>query len=154
MSKRTLLYVDDSKDDLFLFAKACSQAAVSFHLQSTDSGKSALEYLDGLEAYADRTKYPVADLLLLDLKMPPPDGFDVLRAIRQKANLKALIICVFTSSFQYEDIQKVYSEGANGFLTKPATLGRLEAIASAFEQCLAQSVPNLDPLKDLPEFRQ
>jgi CheY-like chemotaxis protein len=154
MSKRALLHVDDNNDDLFLFSKACSQAAVSFELQSLESGKLALEYLQGLGPYANRAIYPFPDLLLLDLKMPPPAGFDVLRSIRENANLKHLAVCIFTSSFQYEDIQKASAQGANSFLTKPATLGKLAAIASALDQCLAQSPPQFEPLKQLAEFRQ
>jgi CheY-like chemotaxis protein len=154
MSKRVLLHVDDGQDDLFLFRKACTQAAVSFQLQSIDSGKSALEYVRGLGPYAERAQYPVPDLLLLDLKMPPPAGFDVLRSIREDTDFKDLVICLFTSSFQYEDIQKAYAEEANCFLTKPATFGRLVVIASALDKCLAPSPPDLGPLKALTEFRQ
>ncbi len=155
MSKKALLHVDDSKDDLFLFNKACAQAAVSFELHSVESGKVALEYLRGSGPYADRAKYPFPDLLLLDLKMPPPAGFDVLHSLRENADFSNLVVCVFTSSFQYEDIRRAYADGANSFLTKPATLANLSAIASTLDRCLAaQSPPNLDPLKQLPEFRQ
>ena len=154
MSKRTLLHIDDNKDDLFLFTKACAQAAVSFQLQSLESGKEALNYLQGVGRYADRSQFPLPDLVLLDLKMPPPDGFDVLRSIREQPQLQRLAVCVFTSSFQYDDIKKAYAFGASSFLTKPATLGSLALISAALDQCVAISPPQLDPLKQLTEFRQ
>jgi CheY-like chemotaxis protein len=152
--KKTLLYIDDSPDDLFLFQKACSQASVSFHLESVDSGQEGIAYLEGAHKYADRSKFPFPDIVLLDLKMPPPDGFDILRWIRKDSRYDRLSVCVFSSSFQYEDIQTVYAEHADCFLTKPPTLDRLTAIAGALDRCLTHEAPRLDWLKELPEFRQ
>jgi CheY-like chemotaxis protein len=152
--KKTLLYIDDSQDDLFLFQKACSQAEVSFHLQSVDSGKAGIDYLQGARDYSDRSKFPIPDLVLLDLKMPPPDGFDVLRWIRNDPQFEPLCVCVFSSSFQYEDIRTVYVQRANCFLTKPATLERLTSVAAALDRCLSGEPLRLGELKELPEFRQ
>jgi CheY-like chemotaxis protein len=150
MSRKTLLHVDDNPDDLFLFKKACSQGA-SFNLKSFDSGQQAMNYLQGLREYSDRTKFPLPHLVLLDLKMPPPDGFAVLHWIRNQLQFSQINICLLTSSFQYQDIQKAYAEGANWFLTKPATLDRLIAIATALDHCLVTS--DYGPLKELAEFR-
>lgn len=152
-SKKTLLYIDDNRDDLFLFQKACSQAAVRFHLESLESGKEAIEYVEGLGRFSDRSEFPIPNIVLLDLKMPPPDGFDILQWIRNESSCKRLTVCVFTSSFQYEDIQRAYAEQADCFLTKPATLERLMAIAGALDRCLSRNPPRLDFLKQLPEFR-
>ena len=153
-SRKTLLYVDDSRDDLFLFQKGCSQAGVSFHLESIDSGKEAIEYLQGVHRYSDRSKFPFPVMVLLDLKMPAPDGFDVLRWMRNDDGRKRVSVCIFTSSFQYEDIQTAYAERADCFLTKPPTLDRLTKIAAALDRCLSQEPARFDALKELPEFRQ
>ena len=99
MASRTLLHVDDNPDELFLFQKACSQASVTFHLQSVRSGKEAMEYIQGTGPYSDRSKFPVPDLILLDLKMPAPNGFDVLRWIRGHPEFERLAVCILTSSF-------------------------------------------------------
>jgi len=151
MSRKTLLHLDDNPDDLFLFKKACSEAGASFNLKSFDSGQQALNYLQGLREYSDRAKFPLPHLVLLDLKMPPPDGFAVLHWIRNQPQFSQINICLLTSSFQYEDIQKAYAEGANWFLTKPATLDRLIAIATALGHSLTAS--DYGPLKQLAEFR-
>ena len=151
MSQKTLLHVDDNPDDLFLFKKACSEAGASFNLKSCDSGQEALNYLQPLPEYSDRTKFPLPHLVLLDLKMPPPDGFGVLHWIRNQPQFTQMNICMLTSSFQYQDIQKAYAEGANWFLTKPATLDRLIVIAAALDHCLVTS--DYGPLKELAEFR-
>ena len=154
MSRKTLLHIDDNSDDLFLFRRACSQAGVSFHLESNDDGKEAQDYLQSLGQYSDSSKFPPPDFVLLDLKMPPPDGFAMLAWIRERTEFNHLMVCIFTSSFQYEDIQKAYAGGANSFLTKPPAYNNLVAIATALNQSIATTPPDVGPLKQLPEFRQ
>jgi len=149
-----LLHIDDNKDDLFLFKKACFENGVAFNLQHVAGGKEALRYLQGVDIYADRAQFPLPDLVLLDLKMPPPDGFAVLRWIRERAEFSNLTICIFTSSFQYEDIRKAYELGANCFLTKSASFEKLLLRVAAISQALSQLPPQLASLKQLPEFRQ
>jgi len=153
-SPPTLLHIDDNKDDLFLFKKACLETGTSLDLQHITGGKDAMRYLQGIDLYADRAQFPLPDLVLLDLKMPPPDGFAVLRWIRERAEFSNLTICIFTSSFQYEDIRKAYELGANCFLTKSASFEKLLVLAAAVSQSIAQLPPQLDPLKQLSEFRQ
>jgi CheY-like chemotaxis protein len=154
MSRRTLLHIDDNKDDIFLFKKACLENGVAFNLQHVTGGKEALRYLQGVDLYADRSRFPLPHLVLLDLKMPPPDGFAILRWIREQADFSNLTICIFTSSFQYEDIRKAYELGANCFLTKSASFEKLLVLAAAVSQAIAQLPPQLDFLKQLQEFRQ
>jgi CheY-like chemotaxis protein len=154
MNRRTLLYVDDSSDDLFLFQKACSQASVSFHLRSLSSGREAMEYLEGAKQYSNRSSFPIPDLVLLDLKMPVPNGFEVLGWIRGHAELKGLPVCVLTSSFQTEDVQKAYALGANCFLTKPVSLQSLGNMATALDKALSRTPPQFDCLANIPEFRK
>ncbi len=152
MEAGTLLYVDDSPEDRFLFSKAGSHARVAFQLQNVESGAAAQDYLQGVGQYADRTRFPVPDLLLLDLKMPMPDGFTVLRWIREREEFNPLRVCVFTSSFQHEDIQMAYALNANAFLTKPADFNRLQAIATALNASLTGQ--GNSALEALPEFRR
>jgi CheY-like chemotaxis protein len=150
--KKTVLYVEDSQDDLFLFEKACPQVPVAFRLELVDGGKEAINYLRGAARYSSRSKFPLPNLVLLDLKMPVPDGFAVLRWIREQPQLRPVTVCIFTSSFQYEDIRQVYADGADCFLTKPAAFENLVALAGAINQFLISS--ELKVLQELPEFRQ
>ena len=58
-------------------------------------------------------------IILLDLKLPKADGFDVLRAIRAKPHLRAIRIIVLTHSENIFDMQRAYTLGASSFLVKP-----------------------------------
>jgi CheY-like chemotaxis protein len=94
-------------------------------------GEEAIWYLKGEGKFSNRAEYPVPDLLLLDLKMPIMDGFEVLRWVRQQPHLAGLRVLVLTSSDSLQDVNLAYKLGANSFLVKPlefencAQLGRL-----------------------------
>jgi len=66
------------------------------------------------------------------LKLPRRSGLDVLKWIRAQPILKTLIVIIFSSSPQPQDIDQAYEAGANSFLVKPtgmqALLEMLEAI--------------------------
>jgi CheY-like chemotaxis protein len=61
-------------------------------------------------------------LLLLDLKMPNKDGFEVLEWIRKQPGLQPLRVVVLTTSEEQRDINRAYQLGANSFLVKPINL--------------------------------
>jgi DNA-binding NarL/FixJ family response regulator len=72
--------------------------------------------------YADREQYPLPGLLLLDLKMPNKNGFEVMEWIRSQPALRHLKIVVLTTSDRVFDVQRAYQLGASSFLVKPLDL--------------------------------
>ncbi len=74
---------------------------------------------DGVEAVACARANTAARVLLLDLKMPRMDGFDVLRELRGEDDTRAMPIVVTTSSSHDRDIAEAYRLGANGYIVKP-----------------------------------
>src|SRR5439155_25134350 len=69
--------------------------------------------------FSSREEYPLPHLLLLDLKMPRTDGFDVLRWIRHQPGLSSLRVLVLTGSDHIRDVNQAYQLGANSFMVKP-----------------------------------
>jgi CheY-like chemotaxis protein len=118
MSKRVLIAEDDPTD-VFLLQRAFAAAQVPATLHVVRDGQEAIDYLEGQDGFSDRSTYPLPDLILLDLKMPRMNGFDVLGWLRQKPGLKRLLVTVLTSSDQPTDINRAYDLGANSYLVKP-----------------------------------
>jgi CheY-like chemotaxis protein len=116
-----ILLVEDRGDDILLVQRALARAKVVNPLFVVRNGEEAISYLRGEGQYRNRAEYPVPDLMLLDLKMPGLDGFDVLKWVRSQPAFKALRIVVLTSSEQVYDVDKAYSLGANSFLVKPSS---------------------------------
>ena len=114
-----ILLVEDMEDDLVLIRRAFAKANILNPIQIVRNGDEAIAYLKGNGKYANRAEYPLPDLMLLDLKMPVLDGFEVLKWTREQPGLKALRIVVLTSSDQMRDVNMAYQLGANSFLVKP-----------------------------------
>src|SRR6266850_3873045 len=114
-----ILLAEDREDDAILIRKAFARTGISNPIYVVHDGEEAVHYLEGSGKYSNRELYPLPDLLLLDLKMPRMDGFEVLQWLREHSELKGLRVVVLTSSQDIYDVNKAYSLGANSFLVKP-----------------------------------
>lgn len=122
---KTVLLVDDGADERLLFDRAGKKANVSFELQYAADGVDAVAYLSGQGDYQDRTRFPLPDLMVLDLNMPRMSGFEVLDWIRKHPVIRELPVIVFTSSSHDTDIKRAYQLTANSYLVKPMSLTAL-----------------------------
>lgn len=121
----TILLVDDDENDYLLILRALQKAGVDNPLEWIRNGEETENYLSGKGEYADRNRYPIPIIVLLDLKMPRMNGFEVLRWVRSHPVLKMLWIVVLTSSVQPEDIRMAHELGANSYLVKPSDFSTL-----------------------------
>ncbi len=121
----TVLHVDDDPNDTTLLQVACAKAAVDFNVQNIGDGTEVIDYLSGKGKYADRTRYEIPGLVLLDLKMPRATGMEILKWIRAHAILKHLPVIVLSGSELHEDKLRAYEGGANSYLVKPPTFNSL-----------------------------
>jgi CheY-like chemotaxis protein len=120
MPERALiLIVDDSDDDITVVRKAFQKAYIPNPIYAVKCGEEAIAYFKGEGRYSNRDEYPLPDLLLLDLKMPGIDGFEVLRWIRQQPTLSATRVVVLTGSDHIRDVNQAYQLGTNSFMVKP-----------------------------------
>jgi CheY-like chemotaxis protein len=117
--KNKVLIAEDDPGDAFLLKRAFAISEVPAELYFVRDGQEAIDYLGGTAPFSDRNSYPLPDLMLLDLKMPRLNGFDVLSWLRQQPGLKRLLVTVLTSSDQPQDINRAYDLGANSYLLKP-----------------------------------
>ncbi|PYI88377.1 MAG: two-component system response regulator [Verrucomicrobia bacterium] len=117
----TFLLVEDDPNDVFFVENGFKKAPVNTRLRSVGDGIEAMRYLKGECEYADREKYPIPDVILLDLKMPRFSGFDFLEWLHSKSpNHQRLIpVVVMSSSAHKEDVERAYALGANSYLVKP-----------------------------------
>ena len=127
-SPQTVLYVEDNADDFLLFKLASKKCGTPFSLRHAADGEQAIEYLSGAGDYADREEYPFPDLVLLDLKMPRLDGFEVLKWIRTNPTTKTLPVVVLAGSSFRADIRRALELGANSYAAKPAKFEELQVL--------------------------
>jgi CheY-like chemotaxis protein len=135
--KYLVLMVDDSEDDCLLIKMAVSKAERLNFIGSVSDGEEVVSYLNGEGKYADREKYPLPDLLLLDLKMPRKNGFEVLEWLRQQP-FEDMLVVVLSGSDHVQDVQKALSLGANYFHTKEASVKKRMDLVRALEKYLSR----------------
>lgn len=134
MSDQALfLLVEDSETDAILIRRAFVKGNIINPLQLVTNGDQAMAYLKGEGVFRNRAEYPLPELVLLDLKLPGIDGFQVLRWIRQQPEFKALRVVVLTSSDRIQDVNLAYQLGANSFLVKPVDFERFVEISQALK---------------------
>jgi len=121
----TVLHVDDDPNDTTLLQVACARAAVDFQLQNIGDGTEVIDYLNGAGKYADRERYEIPGLVLLDLKMPRATGWEILKWIRAHAVLKNLPVIVLSGSELQEDKLRAFQGGATSYLVKPPNFASL-----------------------------
>src|SRR5690349_2503882 len=126
---RTILVADDDQNDVFFLRRAFQKSGLEHSVVHVSDGQEAIEYLRGDSNYGDRSRFPLPALLLLDLKMPKVDGFDVLNWVRGREDLKEMPVVVLSSSSREDDIQRARSLGADDYRVKPADFEQLLVLA-------------------------
>lgn len=116
---RTILLVEDDRDDEFIFQRALKAAHIANPVIVVKNGRDAMDYLSHQGEYADRVKYPLPFVIFLDLKLPYLDGFEVLSWIRAQPALQSIVVVVLSGSDETRDHQKAYALGARTYLVKP-----------------------------------
>jgi CheY-like chemotaxis protein len=114
----TLLVAEDDENDFLFLGLALDKANLQIDIRRVCNGDEAIEYLAGENHFADRDAHPLPHLILLDLKMPSADGFDVLIWLRNHETLNNLPAVVLSNSDHPGDIQQARALGAT-YLVKP-----------------------------------
>ena len=115
MSARRILLVEDNPDDEALTLRALKKGNILNEVTVARDGAEAVASLFA----GDRVDIARPALILLDLKLPKIDGFEVLSRIRADERTKLIPVVILTSSGQEEDILEGYVGGANAYVRKP-----------------------------------
>jgi DNA-binding response OmpR family regulator len=122
-----ILVVEDSRDDFFFLQRSFKIAGIPNGLYHVEDGQQAIAYLQGSSPFLDRA------LILLDLKLPLKNGFEVLSWLRKQEPLEGVIVIVLSSSSEVSDVSKAYELGANAYLVKPTSIDKLTEIVRALD---------------------
>jgi len=122
-----ILVVDDSADDRLFMRLTIERSDRLIVVGEARDGHEAIEYLTGQGVFHDRERYPYPDILLLDLKMPRRNGFDVLQWLHAES-IKNLTVFVLSGSWLAEDIARSQEMGAHGYFKKTSEKLEQEAM--------------------------
>lgn len=120
MSKEVkILLVEDNVNDADLTIRALKKNNFSNELLHLKDGAEALDFIFSKGAYAGRGEGFYPKVILLDLKMPKVNGFEVLKALKSDERTRRIPVVILTSSKEDPDIELCYNLGANSYIVKP-----------------------------------
>lgn len=121
MAYKKVFIVEDDPSDIDLIIAAFRKIKLRQDLMFiARDGEEALECLFGQGKACVRS----LSFVMLDLKLPKVDGFEVLREIRRNRETELLPVVVFSSSNDSRDIEESYRLGANSYICKPMEFER------------------------------
>lgn len=124
--ERTILLAEDNPADVYLLREALTlQNATGVTLAVVNDGEEALDYIHRRGKFADAV---APDLIVLDLNLPKSDGSDVLRSVREQADLSTTPVVILTSSDSPRDRAAIEKLGADQYITKPSDLDAFLAL--------------------------
>jgi CheY-like chemotaxis protein len=134
-----VLVADDSENDRLLLRTAMRRAARMQIVAEVSNGDEAIAYLSRHAGEGHHKALPLPHLLLLDLKMPGRDGFEVLEWL-QARKLDDLTVVALTGSMQPDYIRRALDLGADFFQVKPRSHKDCVSMVLALEERLVNGL--------------
>lgn len=116
---RSVLVVDDEPNIVLSIKFLMKQQG--YEVRTASNGEEALQALNE----------KVPDLILLDVMMPKPDGYEVCQRIRATAKWKAIPVIMLTAKGREVEREKGFAMGADDYITKPFATQELVAKVQA-----------------------
>jgi two-component system, cell cycle response regulator len=114
-----ILIVDDDRDSVDLLTEWLSMEG--YETFSAATGRDAL----------DRIARDRPDLVLLDLMIPPPDGLEVIRAVKKDRTMSTTPVVVMTVKRDVTSKVEALKTGADDYIVKPFHFDELDAVLRA-----------------------
>ena len=122
----TVFLVEDEPDHAQLIMGVLQQEG---HLVNeivwVKNGRQAVDYVFQTGTYAGQTLAPPG-LILLDLKLPELDGFEVLQRLKQDERTQTIPVVMLTTSHNADDVERALRLGANDYIAKPVVWAEFE----------------------------
>lgn len=135
--EKTVLLVEDNLADVNLTMIAFKEIKFPYQVVVASNGLEALDYLFGTGKYAGRDKSDTPMLMLLDLKMPKMNGFEVLKRMRADPAMKHVFVAILTSSREEKDRTEAMTLGADLYLQKAVDYDEFVGIVRQVEALMS-----------------
>ena len=120
-----IVLVEDDDGHATLVERNLRRAGISNGFVRFSDGQQALDYFFGAPPAGDSangrpSRHDLANyVVLLDLKMPRVDGFEVLRRLKEAPSTASMPVIVLTTTDDPREIERCYELGCNVYITKP-----------------------------------
>jgi CheY-like chemotaxis protein len=137
---KLLLIVEDFDDDAKLLQLLLTNGGIFNPVRVALSAEEAMTYLEGVPPYSNRALYPLPSVIFVDLKLPGINGFELLRWLKARPELKNIFLVVLSATGDLVSVQAAYDLGANSFLIKPCQPADLENLVICYPNFWTRSL--------------
>ena len=127
-----ILLVEDDLAHIEIIKRTFGESRLANRLISVEDGQAALDYIYRKGQYNNADKFPMPNLILLDLRLPKVDGLEVLKIIKADQNLGIIPVVILTTSSAEADMVKAYEHNANSYLVKPVDFTKFSQLMNTF----------------------
>ena len=127
-TKTTILLVEDDEDDIFAMRRALQRAGIVSSLLCLKDGQRAMDYLAGEGDFEDRERFPLPDVVFLDLRLPCMTGTELLAWMRQEPHLNGIPVVIFTAWAELEGRAETQAPQVLHYMVKPPTPNHLTEV--------------------------
>ena len=114
-----ILLIEDNPGDAKLSKIALQKAEINNSVMWVKDGEEAFEFLLAKGRYSDRSNSPLPKIILMDLKLPKVNGFEVFTEIRNHSATNKIPVVMVTSSDEDTDMEKAKELGIDRYIVKP-----------------------------------
>ncbi len=126
-----ILMAEDDYDDRLLNKDALEEAGLNAEVYYVGDGVELIDYLYRRGLFDGDQFFPRPSFILLDLKMPRKNGWEVLEEIKADPDFQEIPVFILTTSNNEDDQLHAKQMGANGYFTKPTTFAGLVQVMRA-----------------------
>lgn len=113
-----ILIAEDDDGHARLIEKNLSRAGLHNPIQRFSNGEEILDFL----VRRGRGPHRLPDvpyLLLLDIRMPRVDGVEVLRQVKEDAELRKMPVIMLTTTDDPREVERCHALGCSTYIVKP-----------------------------------
>jgi two-component system response regulator len=119
-----MLLAEDNPADADLILASLTKDGLAGTIQVVRDGVETLDFAFRRGEYADRDRDIRLRVIVLDVKLPKIDGFEVLRELKANPRTQSIPVVMLTSSNIDSDVARAYELGANSYVQKPVDFER------------------------------
>ncbi|MBI4326185.1 MAG: response regulator [Chloroflexi bacterium] len=113
-----ILIAEDDSGHARLIERNLTRAGLNNKIEGFANGQEILDFLF-LQGPARRRIQDTPYLLLLDIRMPKVDGVEVLRQIKQDAELRKIPVIMLTTTDDPREVERCHALGCSNYIVKP-----------------------------------
>ncbi|MBC8548621.1 MAG: response regulator [Candidatus Brocadiales bacterium] len=128
MEEKKVVLVEDDPDHADLILDVFETENVESDVVVMRDGMEAVDYFQEMyfsgqvvqsDIEGGNSRYPLVDLVILDLNLPKVDGISVLKFLKNDSRFSSIPVVILSTSSDQDTISKAYKNGANKYIVKP-----------------------------------